>query len=39
MEARPGGWHVRVVRPILEAGAWMVVEQWLPAELLEQGSP
>ncbi len=31
------GWQGRVVRPTLEAGAWIVVEEWLPAELLEQG--
>jgi hypothetical protein len=31
------GWQGRVVRPVLEAGVWIVVEEWLPAELLEQG--
>ena len=29
------GWQGRVVRPALEAGEWIVVEKWLPAELLE----
>ena len=32
---RGGGWHGRVVRLVLEEGAWVVVEEWLPAELLE----
>ena len=31
------GWQGRVVRPALEAGEWIVVEEWLPAELLESG--
>ena len=31
------GWQGRVVRPALEAGEWIVVEEWLPAELLEGG--
>ncbi len=31
------GWQGRVVRPTLEAGEWIVVEEWLPAELLAQG--
>ena len=31
------GWQGRVVRPALEADAWIVVEEWLPAELLEEG--
>jgi len=31
------GWQGRVVRPVLEDGSWVVVEEWLPAELLEQG--
>lgn len=31
------GWQGRVVRPTLEAGEWLVVEEWLPAELLEDG--
>lgn len=29
------GWQGRVVRPVLEAGTWIVVEEWLPAELLD----
>lgn len=28
------GWQGRVVRPVLEAGRWMVAEEWLPAEML-----
>ena len=28
------GWQGRVVRPVLEAGEWIVVEEWLPADLL-----
>ena len=28
------GWQGRVVRPTLEAGEWIVVEEWLPVELL-----
>jgi hypothetical protein len=32
------GWQGRVVRPVLEGGAWIVVEDWLPATLLEPGS-
>jgi hypothetical protein len=31
------GWQGRVVRPVLEPGGWIVVEEWLPAELLEHG--
>lgn len=29
------GWQGRVVRPVLEDGAWIVVEEWLPAGLLD----
>jgi hypothetical protein len=29
------GWHGRVVRPVLEGDAWLVVEEWLPAGLLD----
>jgi hypothetical protein len=29
------GWRGWVVRPVLEAGGWIVVEEWLPAELLD----
>ena len=32
---REDGWHGRVVRPVLEDGAWLVVEEWLPAGLLD----
>jgi hypothetical protein len=31
------GWQGRVVRPVFEVGCWVVVEEWLPAEFLEQG--
>jgi hypothetical protein len=31
------GWQGRVVRPTLEGSHWIVVEEWLPAELLEGG--
>ena len=31
------GWQGLVVRPVIEVGVWIVVEEWLPAELLEQG--
>ena len=31
------GWQGRVVRPALEGDDWIVVEEWLPAELLDQG--
>ena len=30
-----GGFQGRVVRPVYEDG-WIVVEEWLPAEVLEQ---
>ena len=30
-----GGWQGRVVRPVLEDAAWVVVEEWLPAGLLD----
>ena len=33
------GWQGRVVRPVLEAGDWIVVEEWLQAEKLEAQSP
>lgn len=32
---RPDGWHGRVVRPVLEGDGWVVVEEWLPAGLLD----
>jgi hypothetical protein len=31
------GWQGRVARPAPEGGAWIVVEEWLPGELLDQG--
>jgi hypothetical protein len=31
-----GGWQGRVVRPVLESYGWVVVEDWLPADLLER---
>lgn len=31
------GFQGRVVRPVVDDGAWIVVEEWLPAELLEPG--
>jgi len=31
------GWQGRVVRTVLEAGTWVVVEDWLPSRLLESG--
>lgn len=30
-----GDWQGRVVRPVLEVGDWIVVEEWLPAGLLD----
>ena len=35
---REDGWHGRVVRPIREDDGWVVVEEWLPAGLLERAS-
>ena len=35
--AAASGWQGRVVRPVLEVGDWIVVEEWLPEELLEGG--
>lgn len=32
---REDGWHGRVVRPVLEDGSWVVVEEWLPSGLLD----
>lgn len=34
---RDTGFVGRVVRPVLEADGWIVVEEWVPAELLEPG--
>ena len=31
------GWQGRVVRPVLEDGCWLVVEEWLPANALQPG--
>ena len=31
------GWQGRVVHPVLVDGGWAIVEEWLPAELLEEG--
>jgi hypothetical protein len=28
------GWQGRVVRPVFDGSGWIVVEEWLPAELL-----
>lgn len=32
------GFEGRVVRAVLEADGWVVVEEWLPASLLEPGA-
>jgi hypothetical protein len=32
------GWQGRVIRPVIEDGDWIVVEEWLPAELLDAGA-
>ena len=32
---RGDGWHGRVVRPVREDDGWQVVEEWLPAGLLD----
>jgi len=29
------GWQARVLRPVQEAGEWIVDEEWLPAEMLK----
>ena len=34
-QQRADGWHGRVVRPIREDDGWQVVEEWLPAGLLD----
>lgn len=31
------GWQGRVVRPVLEGGRWVIVDEWMPAELLAPG--
>lgn len=33
-----GEWQGRVVRPVLDDRGWAVVEEWLPAGLLDPGS-
>lgn len=33
-----GGYSGRVVHAVLENGEWLVVEEWLPAELLESAN-
>lgn len=33
--SQPDGWHARVVRPVQDVDGWVVVEEWLPAGLLE----
>lgn len=38
------GWQGRVVRPVLETGGWVIVEEWVGAEKLasadtDQGRP
>jgi hypothetical protein len=30
------GFHGRVVRPVSDEGGWLVVEEWLPASMLER---
>jgi hypothetical protein len=34
-EQRVPGWHGRVVHPVRDPDGWIVVEEWLPAGLLE----
>jgi hypothetical protein len=34
-EQRASGWHGRVVHPARDSDGWVVVEEWLPAGLLE----
>ena len=34
-EQRAGGWRGRVVHPVLEDDDWLIVEEWLPSELLQ----
>ena len=34
-QRRTDGWHGRVVRPIHDGEGWVVVEEWLPAGLLD----
>jgi hypothetical protein len=32
------GWQARVVHPVLDGDDWIVLEEWLPAELLDAGA-
>ena len=34
-QQRADGWHGRVVHPVHEPDGWVVVEEWLPAGLLD----
>jgi hypothetical protein len=34
-QQRGGSWQGRVVRPVPDEQGWVVVEEWLPAELLD----
>jgi hypothetical protein len=34
-QRRGDAWHGRVVRPVREDDGWVVVEEWLPAALLD----
>jgi len=34
---RPDGWHGRVVHVVQDDVGWVVVEEWLPAGLLDAG--
>ncbi len=34
-QQRGGSWQGRVVRPVPDDHGWVVVEEWLPAELLD----
>jgi hypothetical protein len=40
-QQRAGGWRGRVVHPVRDDEGWLVVEEWLPAEILEpvEGEP
>jgi hypothetical protein len=32
---RPDGWHAKVVHAVADVEGWVVVEEWLPAGLLD----
>ena len=34
-QRRGDAWHGRVVRPVPSDDGWIVVEEWIPAELLD----